>query len=243
MEPSEIKNKREEERADAPVDEEACCGYLPGAECAACGGRCCREHGCVLAPDDLMRVLSAAIPAATVPAAAVPAAAVSAPADTVAVPAGPAALLQEQRQPDVVPDRGTLLALLQDQKKGLYAIEYVSMPQGTCFYIRMRHKCYTFIGVEAMGECVALGKGGCMFSQEDRPRGGKMLKSSPDRRCVQHYTAEQMCADWKPYQELLSGIYREWYARMRDDGTFESCDEEYFAWMRDNHAAHNVSGW
>lgn len=237
MEHSELKNKREEERADAPVYEESCCGYLPGAECAVCGGRCCREHGCVLAPGDLMRALSAAIPAAAESAATAPAAAEPA----AAVPAGPAVLPQEQRKPDVVPDRGTLLALLQDQKKGLYAIEYVSTPQGTCFYIRMRHKCYTFIGVEAMGECVALGKGGCMFSQEDRPRGGKMLKSSPDRQCVQHYTAEQMYADWKPYQELLSGIYREWYARMRDDGTFDRCDEDYFAWMREKRAAHNVS--
>lgn len=198
---SELKNKREGERADAPVDEESCCGYLPGAECAACGGRCCREHGCVLAPDDLMHVLNTA-----------------------------------------VPDRGTLLALLQDQERGRYAIEYLSTPQGACFYIRMRHKCYTFIGAEAMGECIALGKSGCMFSQEDRPRGGQMLKSSPDGRCVQHYTAEQICRDWKPYQELLSGIYREWYPRMRDDGTFESCDEDYFAWMRENRAAHNAAG-
>lgn len=202
MEHSEFRNKKEEARADHPADEETRCGYPPGAECAACGGRCCREHGCVLAPDDLLRALSGA-----------------------------------------VPDRATLLALFRNQEKGLYAVEYFRAPQGVCFYVRMRHKCYTFIGSEAMGECIALGKNGCMFSQEDRPRGGKMLKSSPDRQCVQHYTAEQMCEDWKPYQELLSGIYREWYARMREDGTFDRCDEDYFAWMKKNRTAHNVSGF
>lgn len=231
MEHSEFRNKKEEAHADHPADEEERCGYPPGAECAACGGRCCREHGCVLAPDDLLRALSGAAPAAATPAA--------------AVTAGSEILPQKQKggQPDAVPDRATLLALFRDQEKGLYAVEYFRAPQGVCFYVRMRHKCYTFIGSEAMGECIALGKNGCMFSQEDRPRGGKMLKSSPDRQCVQHYTAEQMYEDWKPYQELLSGIYREWYARMREDGTFDRCDEDYFAWMKKNRAAHNVSGF
>lgn len=242
--------------------EEAICGYPPGEECALCGGCCCKEHGCVLAPEDLMRVLSGVTPAA---ASAEPSLAVhpfaedsagllsAAPAASeafnAALPAAAgsavsAAPLKEHEgvRQDVIPERGALLALLQDQEKGLYAIEYVSTPQGACFYVRMRHKCYTFIGVEAMGECAALCENGCMFSMEERPKGGRMLKSSPDRRCVQHYTARQIAADWEPYQELLSGIYREYAVRMRDDGTFDRCDEDYFAWLRETRCSQRKSG-
>ena len=32
-------------------------GYLPGAECVQCQGRCCKEKGCSLAPEDLKRAL------------------------------------------------------------------------------------------------------------------------------------------------------------------------------------------
>lgn len=167
-------------------------GYPPGEECAQCGGRCCKEHGCVLAPEDLLRALKGK-----------------------------------------EPDEESLSALLRDEKKGLYAIEYLSAPQGVCFYLRMRHKCYTFIGVDAMGECIALGADGCLLSGAERPRGGRMLKSSPDGQCVQHYTDRQMCADWQPYQELLGSLYRKWHARMTDDHTFDRCDEAYFAWLRE----------
>lgn len=167
-------------------------GYPPGGECAQCGGRCCKEHGCVLSPEDLLRALAGK-----------------------------------------EPDEKSLPALLRDEKKGLYAIEYLSTPQGVCFYLRMRHKCYTFIGVDAMGECIALGADGCLLPEAERPKGGRMLKSSPDRQCIQYYTAEQMCADWQPYQELLGSIYREWHARMTEDGTFDRCDETYFSWLRE----------
>lgn len=184
--------KTVQENGTAPVPAPPASGYPPGAECAECGGRCCKEHGCVLSPEDLLRALS-----------------------------GKEA------------DHDSLMELLRDEEKGLYAVEYVSAPQGVFFYLRMRHQCYTFIGVEAMGECVALGAGGCLFSTEQRPKGGRMLKSSPDRQCVQHYTAEQMYADWQPYQEVLGRIYREWFARMEEDGTFDRCDEAYFAWMRE----------
>lgn len=170
--------------------------YPPGEECAQCGGRCCKEHGCVLAPEDLLRALAGK-----------------------------------------EPDAESLSALLQDGKKGMYAIEYLSAPQGVFFYVRMRHKCYTFIGVDAMGECVALGDNGCLLPMEERPKGGRMLKSSPDRRCVQYYTVEQMYADWQPYQELLGRLYREWHARMTKDGTFDRCDEAYFAWLREKGTA------
>lgn len=222
------------------------CDYPPGEECALCGGRCCKEHGCVLAPEDLMRALSNVTPAASAELsnAALPAAASAEPFDA-GLPAAASAELSDAALPKehedtpspVIPERGALLALLQDQEKGLYAIEYVSTPQGACFYVRMRHKCYTFIGMEAMGECAALRENGCMFSMEGRPKGGRMLKSSPDRRCVQHYTAQQMAADWKPYQELLSGIYREYAVRMKEDGTFDRCDEDYFAWLREKRTA------
>ena len=33
-------------------------GYAPGTECAECKGKCCRENGCCLSPEDLFRALS-----------------------------------------------------------------------------------------------------------------------------------------------------------------------------------------
>lgn len=29
-------------------------GFLPGTECKECKGRCCKEHGCVLSPEDMI---------------------------------------------------------------------------------------------------------------------------------------------------------------------------------------------
>ena len=30
-------------------------GYDPGAECALCKGKCCREKGCSLSPEDMLQ--------------------------------------------------------------------------------------------------------------------------------------------------------------------------------------------
>ena len=96
----------------------------------------------------------------------------------------------------------------------------------------MRHKCHTFIGVDGLGECIALTEEGCILDEGQRPKGGRFLKSSPDGYCIQYYTQEMMEEDWKPYQETLSSIWKEYEARFRKDGTFERCEEAYFAWMR-----------
>lgn len=169
-------------------------GYEPGRECAECKGKCCKDRGCSLAPEDLQRALQDG--------------------------KEQAGQLREQ-----------ILNLLTDAQ-GLYAIDYFSRPEGVCFYLRMRHKCYTFIGVDAMGECIALTKEGCGLSPEDRPKGGRYLESRADRACIQHYEKEQMCRDWEPYQETLRSIWKEYYPKMKEDGTFDRCDEAYFAWMK-----------
>ena len=74
----------------------------------------------------------------------------------------------------------------------------------------MRHKCFTFIGVDAMGECEALTDTGCRLSYEDRPKGGRMLIASEDHRCTQEYTREMMVEDWMPYQEQLKQIWKKY---------------------------------
>lgn len=175
-------------------------GYLPGAECAECKGRCCRENGCCLSPEDLFRALSV-----------------------------------ENKEIDFskLPQdkiKEPLLNLL--KKKKLYAIDRAVSAKGPFYYLRMRHKCYTFVGVDAMGECVALTEEGCLFSMEDRPKGGRYLKSSLQGQCKQMYTAEEMYTDWEAYQKILSEIYLEYEARFKEDGTFEKCDSAYFDFLR-----------
>lgn len=176
-------------------------GYAPGTECAECRGKCCRENGCCLSPEDLFRALSKKNQELNFQ-----------------------RLLQRELKEH-------LLMLLKDED-GLYAIDRNVSPKGPFYYLRMRHKCYTFVGVDAMGECVALTDEGCMLSEEDRPKGGRFLKSSPNGRCMQMYTAEDMYKDWEPYQTLLSGIYLEYESILKENGTFERCDQAYFAWMR-----------
>lgn len=171
-------------------------GYQPGAECAECKGRCCKDKGCSLSPEDLMIALKNR---------------------------------KEHKHEELYEQT---LALLTDPQ-GLYAIDYFSRPEGTCFYLRMRHKCYTFIGVDAMGECIALTGEGCSLTEEQRPKGGRYLESRADRACIQHYGREDMCRDWEPYQEVLGAIWREYYPKMKGDGTFDRCDDAYFAWMKE----------
>lgn len=128
--------------------------------------------------------------------------------------------------------REQLLDLL-SEPEGLYAIDCFSGIKGPFYYLRMRHKCYTFIGVDAIGECIALTKEGCRLLEEERPKGGRFLESRENRQCVQHYTREEMCEDWAPYQAVLSSIWTEYYDRFSEDGTFEKCDADYFAWMKE----------
>lgn len=128
--------------------------------------------------------------------------------------------------------RSELVQLL-NQTDGLYALDFFSEKNGPCFYLRMRHKCYTFIGVDAIGECVALTERGCRLTEEERPKGGRFLESKPQGACVQHYTREQMCEDWAPYTEVLKDIWDEYHTKFEKDGTFERCDNDYFAWIRE----------
>ncbi len=169
-------------------------GYKPGAECSQCKGRCCRERGCSLSPQDMWRALGL--------------------------------------ENGSLPDKEMLVQLL-NRPDGLYALDFFSEKDGPCFYLRMRHKCYTFIGVDAIGECVALTESGCTMTEEERPKGGRFLESKPDGSCVQHYTREQMCEDWAPYREVLKEIWDEYHAKFEADGTFERCDNDYFAWIRE----------
>lgn len=169
-------------------------GYKPGAECSQCKGRCCKERGCSLSPQDMWQALGL--------------------------------------ENGSLPDKEMLVQLL-NRPDGRYALDFFSEKDGPCFYLRMRHKCYTFIGVDAIGECVALTESGCALTEEERPKGGRFLESKPDGACVQHYTREQMCEDWAPYREVLKDIWDEYHARFEADGTFERCDNDYFAWIRE----------
>lgn len=175
-------------------------GFMPGEECSQCKGRCCRERGCSLSPDDFIRELHRG------------------------------KLKKEQAAFTQETMRDRILDLL--KADDLYAIDFFSGSKGRVYYLRMRHKCYTFIGVDAMGECIALTPEGCRLSMEQRPKGGRFLKSAPDGKCVQNYTQEEMEADWSPYQQALSSIWQEYEPLFRQDGTFDRCDEAYFTWMR-----------
>ena len=97
-------------------------------------------------------------------------------------------------------------------------------------------KCHTFIGVDAMGECIALTSEGCGLNEEQRPKGGRFLKSSPDGHCMQHYTQEMMENDWRPYQKVLSAIWQKYETLFQNDGTFDRCEEAWFAFMRSERA-------
>ena len=59
-----------------------------------------------------------------------------------------------------------------------------------------------------------------------------MLIASEDHRCTQKYTREMMVEDWMPYQEQLKQIWKKWYERFMQDGTFDRCEEEYMKHQR-----------
>lgn len=178
-------------------------GFLPGEECQKCGGKCCREHGCSLSPKDMEQAL---------------------------IRLGFTTQVSRMDEEEL---NAAILTLLQkDGGNDLYAIDRFGTAAGPVFYLRMRHKCHTFIGVDAMGECIALTPEGCSLNTEQRPKGGRFLKSSPDGHCRQHYTQEMMKSDWSPYQKVLSDIWLKYEALFQSDGTFEQCDKAWFAFMR-----------
>lgn len=187
-------------------------GYRPGEECAKCRGRCCREKGCSLSPEDLLRELKRR---------------------------------KEGFEKEDLQGRDfyeQLLLLLQEtDRQPLYAIDSFETAKGAFFYLRMRHKCYTFVGIDAIGECTALTPEGCTLLEKQRPKGGRFLESAPDGGCRQHYTREMMYADWEPYQEVLGRIYREYEKRFREDGTFDACDEAYFRFMREQREGKKIT--
>ncbi len=130
-------------------------------------------------------------------------------------------------------DRESVLALLQNSD---YAIDSFGYQGKRFYFLRMKHKCFTFIGVDAMGECIALTETGCSLSYEERPKGGRYLEAKPDRQCVQHYTREDMITDWMPYQHVLASIWDEYYLKFQSDGTFDTCEENYMNYQRAKHS-------
>lgn len=116
-------------------------------------------------------------------------------------------------------------------QNGQFAIDSFHMGERAFYYLRMKHKCFTFIGVDAMGECIALSDSGCSLAFEDRPKGGRMLEGREGGGCVQHYTQEMMIADWEPYQAMLKSIWADWHDKFERDGVFDKCEEEYMQYQ------------
>jgi len=172
-------------------DTKALVGYEAGAECSICKGRCCRERGCSLSPEDLTEA---------------------------------EALAMKSEE--------SLIELLENEDC-LYAIDTAYYGDGSFYYLRMKSKCYTFIGIEGYGECIALTEEGCSLDFSRRPKGGRSLKSSPDFRCRQQYSQEDMVLDWKPYQEVLARIWNKYSAMLEADGTIEKCEKAYEMLMRE----------
>lgn len=132
-------------------------------------------------------------------------------------------VMQEAGYTEVNED--SLYAFL-SQAENLYAIDRFSGAEGMVYFLRMRHKCFTFVGVDAFGECIALGANGCQLSFEERPKGGRFLESRPDRRCVERYDGQQMEEDWKPYTACLRAVFQKYDAIFEADGTYDRCEEE-----------------
>ena len=116
-------------------------------------------------------------------------------------------------------------------QNGQFAIDSFHLGGQAFYYLRMKHKCFTFIGVDAMGECIALTDSGCSLAFKDRPKGGRMLEGREGGGCVQHYTQEMMIADWEPYQAMLESIWTDWHDKFERDGVFDKCEEEYMQYQ------------
>ena len=178
-------------------------GFLPGTECKECKGRCCKEHGCVLSPEDMISSIEKFLGYS----------------------------ISQEKNIDTI-TREVLLDFLIDDKYGMFAIDSASHNGGRLYYLRMQHKCHNFIGIDAMGECVALTDAGCSLAYENRPKGGRMLKSDPTLRCTQMYLPDEMASDWAPYQEILASIWKEYYQKFMEDGTFDKNDDAYFEYIK-----------
>lgn len=182
-------------------------GYESAEICKGCGGACCKANGCSLAPEDMLREL---------------------------------AIWQGEREDEKVPDEERnkgqpaemdLRHLEEWLRQSDCAIDSFTGAAGLCYYIRMRHKCFTFIGVDAMGECIALTNRGCGLHYARRPKGGRYLEGRPDGHCQQHYTREQMEEDWGPYQQMLREIWDRWHDRLDQEGVFDRCEEAYMRYQ------------
>ena len=182
-------------------------GYESAEICKDCGGACCKANGCSLAPEDMLRELE---------------------------------IWQTKGEKDRGPDgkndtrqcaQTDFRQLEEWLQQSDCAIDSFTGDAGLCYYIRMRHKCFTFIGVDAMGECIALTDQGCSLPYARRPQGGRYLEGRQDRHCQQHYTREQMEADWKPYQRQLREIWDKWHDRLDQEGVFDRCEEAYMLYQ------------
>lgn len=176
--------------------------------CKECGGSCCKATGCSLSPEDMLRRIFKQ--------------------------------REQNHKEEYLEIKENELTKEQLENWLIHsdcAIDSFGYEKGRLYYLRMRHKCFTFIGVDAMGECMALRDDGCCYTYEERPKGGRSLKASEDRRCRQEYTREMMVKDWMPYQELLREIWNTWYDRFQKDGTFDKCEEAYMDFQRSRYAA------
>ncbi len=188
--------------------------------CKECKGNCCRSTGCSLSPEDMIRGIRAQK-------------GTTGEETTqqgyiekgIMTKAPAAEEITSEKEPDIEEVENWLI-------NSNCALDSFGYPGGRLLYVRMRHKCFTFIGVDAMGECAALTDTGCLLSYEDRPKGGRMLIASEDHRCTQKYTREMMVEDWMPYQEQLKQIWKKWYEKFTKDGTFDRCEEEYMKLQR-----------
>ena len=171
--------------------------------CKECKGNCCRSMGCSLSPEDMIRGIRAW-------------------KETSGAEQMQHRKIEEAKAEEIMsekePDTEEIENWLMNSHCALDSFGY---PGGSLLYVRMRHKCFTFIGVDAIGECEALTDTGCRLSYEDRPKGGRMLIAREDHRCTQEYTREMMVKDWIPYQEQLKQIWKKWYERFMQDGTFD----------------------
>ena len=136
-------------------------GYEPGSECGICRGRCCREKGCSLSPEDMVRFFSK---------------------------------IGENGEN---PDRDKMLKLLTDERYGLFAIDSFWHEREPVYYLRMKHKCYNFIGVDAAGECIALTDEGCSLDMAAEclraVRISNVIRSIRQMRCTQTGCRIRIC--------------------------------------------------
>lgn len=190
-------------------------GYESAELCRSCGGACCKANGCSLSPEDMLRELARAA---------------FEERDEREGVRRDCSKQSSGKDRDGLPSGSELESWLRNSQ---CAIDSFTGKAGPCYYIRMRHKCFTFIGVDAMGECVAFTENGCALPYERRPKGGRYLEGRRDRHCLQHYTREEMEQDWKPYQLLLKEIWCRWHDRLENEGVFQRCEEEYMRWQRE----------